>query len=217
MAPKGNTFYSISNVFDTLMDTFNTMDKDFYVEIPATSTAGEFPYPSHWQEPHRVMPPRQPTTLDDLIRLTRESGLEGADVFERAKEVYRDMPSFPATDVSVDRNNGDLYFDIALPGYAEEDLEISFENDHMNITVAKDNALSKEKQERKEDRVLIRTGLKASKVQVSVPVPSSRFRVKDAEASYVNGILKIKIPRQEDHQPHRISLGAPKPVGSMEN
>ena len=196
MAPKNTPIiYSISNVMDELMTTMSTtLDSETWTP----RTLGTWGYPAEG-----VLPP---SSLDDFIRLTREAGGE-VDVFQRAKEVYRDMPSFPAADVSVDRNNGDLFFDVALPGYSEDDLEITFENDHMNISVGKDNTLNKDKKDKKESRVFIRNSLKSSRVELSVPVPSTRFRVKDTEASYLNGILSIRIPRQEEHAPHRITFG----------
>ena len=196
MAPK-TRFYSLSNALDTLFDTVSgssysthspAWDDLVYREPMRTTTAAPTPW-SVWN-------------LDDLIG-THDSD---ADLFGTIKSAYQGMPSFPACDVSIDKESGDLFLEAALPGYNEEDIEVTFENDQLKLQIGRENALSEKKDKNKENRVYIRNSLKTSKVSLSVPVPASRFVVKDAEANYHNGILSIRVPRQEAHQPHRITL-----------
>jgi len=222
-----NNFTSLNQVFDDFFDHLPTVfrvdaschtggdvDTGRYntggwqlqrSTAPHTGIIDSFPYPDI---DYRDRPSFNPTGIDDLIEFLKKQGAGGPaiDVFEKAKRVYKDLPSFPATDVSVDEENGDLHFDIALPGYDEEDIDISFENDTMTVGVCKDNALSKYKKEDNQSRVYIRNGLKSGKVEFKVPVPSTRFKIKEAAASYKNGLLSIVVPRQEEHAPHKLKL-----------
>ena len=213
-----NNFTSLNQVFDDFFDHLPTVfhtDNSFRVgddtggwqleRTTAPRTTVIDAYPDIDYTNRRAL---SPTGIDDLIEFLRKQGVGGSaiDVFEKAKKIYKDLPSFPATDVSVDEENGDLYFDIALPGYDEEDIDISFENDTMTVSVCKDNSLSKYKKEDNQSRVYIRNGLKSGKVEFKVPVPSTRFKIKEASASYKNGLLTIIVPRQEDHAPHKLKL-----------
>ena len=190
--------YSISSVFDNLFNTFDAMD-NFVYTTSGTAPAGT------WNTNHVYT---HPLSVDDIISTLKEKGLGGSDIaaFERAKSVYRDLPTFPAVDVYVDKSSGNLQFDIALPGYADDDIEIAFEDDHMAVTVQKDNAFNKKKKEQQDDIVYIRRSLRTSKVNFKVPVPTTRFQVAEAKASYKNGILSISIPRREEHAPVKLKL-----------
>lgn len=195
MAPK-TRFYSLSSALDTLFDTVS--GKSYSTHSPAWDDLV-------YREPMRTTTAPTPWSvwnLDDLIG-THDSD---ADLFGTIKNAYQGMPPFPACDVSIDKASGDLFLEAALPGYNEEDIEVTFENDQLKLQIGRENALSEKKDKNKENRVYIRNSLKTSKVSLSVPVPASRFVVKDAEANYHNGILSIRVPRQEAHQPHRITL-----------
>lgn len=162
--------------------------------------------PHNWDPSRHEQFDEFPSTIEEWMRKFRDMGL-GTDVFERAKEVYKSLPKFPATDIAVDRNTGDLEVKVALPGYEEDDIDVSFENDTLSIVVDKDNALSREKEAHEGEKVYLRRSLTTSKVSLQLPVPFTRFRVKDAKADYTQGMLHIIIPRNEEHAPHRLKLG----------
>ena len=147
-----------------------------------------------------------PASVDEAISLIRQSGeSDSLDVFERAKAAYKSLPSFPAADIAVDKETGDLHFTLAVPGYDEDDIEVSFENDSLIIEIGKDNALRRQKDE-EDTKFYIVEKLRASKVRWKAPVPFSHFKVKSTEAAYKNGLLSIHIPRNEDQAPHKVKL-----------
>jgi HSP20 family molecular chaperone IbpA len=146
-------------------------------------------------------------TTDDWIQAFREHGLgDQTDAFDRAKRAYQDLPAFPATNVVMHRDTGNLEFQIALPGYDMEDIDISFENDNMVVSIKKDNALRKRDKDIKDDVVMFRRGLRSAGLELKVPVPAAKFQIKDATASYVSGILTVQIPRNSETAPIRIKL-----------
>lgn len=183
------TFFTTSSVFDSI-------DR-------ALTSAGPI-----WTTDPRYYsyPGQHPTvSLDDWKQLFLEHGLnDHIDAFEKAKQVYKDLPAFPATDVKMHRESGSLEFDIALPGYNDEDISISFDGDNMLIEVARDNALAT--RPKKDDVIQFRKGLKSSGLTFKVPVPAAKFRVREAKASYKSGILNIVIPRNEENAPVKIKL-----------
>lgn len=150
-----------------------------------------------------------PSVFDDLFALVDAAERDLSripTIRSQTKDLYQDLPSFPASDVAVDQETGDLHIAVALPGYDEEDIEVSFENDTVQIDVCKDNAMQKRKKETRDSRMYLRDSLKTSKVRLKAPVPFNKFKIKAAEASYNQGILDIKIPRSEDHAPHKLQL-----------
>jgi HSP20 family molecular chaperone IbpA len=126
-----------------------------------------------------------------------------SQLFEQAKRLYEKLPSFPACDIFVDKDSGNLNFEIALPGYDLKDIDVSFENDYMIVEVSPENRLKKEQ---KNNVVFFKKSLKRSSFSFEVPVPFSRFEVDKAKAYYHNGILIISIPRLPSSMPRKIPV-----------
>lgn len=194
------SIYSLSTVFDELYDVMSS------VLPPAVTSTSTWPLEPWTCSPHTgsstAGDPWAIISLDDL----RTQYQPNAAVFDRAKQVYQELPTFPAQDIYIDRDTGELSFEVALPGYSIEDIDINFEDDHMTLAVRKDNSIKRAQKESGESRVYIRRGLKSSSFEIRVPVPSSRFRVKEAQASYDNGMLTVRVPRLEEHAPHRLQI-----------
>jgi len=193
--------YNLSNTFDTINHIIEQWTDPSWTSagVPQAYTVGSTSCtPYIWNGS---------ITIDDLVNRLAGDGLP-IDAFERAKDIYRHMPKFPAANVSMDRDTGELLFELALPGYDLDDIGIEFENDLMLVHVLKDNALSRAKKGTKEDgnKILFHQGLKSGSVELKVPVPATKFKIKEANASYENGILSISIPRLEEAAPVRLKL-----------
>lgn len=198
----------LSSLFDDLTTTLTSGPDNYRLERSSTGikpmwAQGPSPTFDDFDDFDEVM---TSSHIEDWIKRFREMGM-GTDVFEKAKEVYKNLPKFPACDIAVDRNNGDLEVKVALPGYREDDIDVSFENDNLSIVVDKDNALSREKEEHEGEKIYLRRSLTTGKIALQLPVPFTRFKVKEADADYTNGMLTIRIPRNEEHAPHRLKLG----------
>jgi len=220
MAPTPTPIFNLTHVLD---DFSNALDSMFVESTQPRYTSNSVlpPNTGGWggwnlttTDPYTDGSP----TIDDIIRTIREKEFPNTSVsvFERAKKAFADLPNFPATDIVMDKDSGDLTFRVALPGYAEEDIDISFESDTMQIKVDKDNSLKKQKEEESSSKVYLRKSLKTSKVTLDIPIPFSRFNVREASAEYKNGLLTVTVPRNEDFAPHRIQLGKNKDQKSIE-
>ena len=145
----------------------------------------------------------------DLIALWEEfENLDSISMKEREGRVrssYSRLPKYPASDVTVDPDEGTMHFDMALAGYDKEDISVEFKDDCMLIEVQKDNAISQAKKA-KAGFIKLHEGLSSQKIQVSFPVPFTKWDIKKVKAEYNNGMLSITIPQSEYAKPLRIAV-----------
>lgn len=109
------------------------------------------------------------------------------------------MPSagvFPPLNVSHDRDN--FYIRAEMPGVRAEDLDITAANRTVTVTgtrqVAEEEGVSYHRKERAE-----------GEFSRSVTLPGD-FDSGRVEAHYVNGILKIALPKPEQAKPRQIAV-----------
>lgn len=199
-------FYALTDVFDDLSQIMNSVCS----ASASTYNTGTWTYPTISGTSQASYPPSTWTlSLEDLEKEYRKvinPNSPTTAVFDRAKSIYQNLPSFPAVDIFLDKDKGTLFFDIALPGYTSEDIDISFEDDYMLLEVKKENNIKRTRSEEGDQRVYLRRGLKSGSISFRVPVPGARFDVQKALAAYENGMLHIEIPRLEGAGPHRLSL-----------
>lgn len=109
-------------------------------------------------------------------------------------------PQFPPVDVEIDSDTKDLYFTFALAGYKPEEVEVKFDGDYMTLS---SEIITKEKEETK---VSLKNGIKKSSFTVRYCVPISKYETANTDASFIDGLLKIKIPAKEDMKPKQITI-----------
>ena len=132
-------------------------------------------------------------------------GLEGLfeDMWD-AVETVSSFPQglvcgdFPPTNILADKDDN-LVLQMSVAGYPEDGVELSYKDEFLVITMTPD-----EKQF--EGYKLKMRGIRNSKAQKKILVPSKDFNVDSAEASTKNGILTMKIPRKEEAKPKTIKI-----------
>lgn len=110
-------------------------------------------------------------------------------------------PSFPPYDLYINEESKDLTFEFAIAGYNKDNINISFEDDMMIISVNKiDENLSSKKGERK------RKGIKKSAFSAKYAIPQSKYNFDKAKADYKDGILEVFIPAKEEAKPKTLLI-----------
>lgn len=93
----------------------------------------------------------------------------------------------------------EIRFDIELPGFRNEDLEITLENNVL--TISGEKKLEREAKE-SEYRLFER---RYGRYQRSFTVPPT-VRGDATEARYENGVLSLRLPKAEEAKPRRIKV-----------
>ena len=123
-----------------------------------------------------------------------------ADSTQKYSRELFPVDDFPKSNVIVSKNK-ELIFEYALAGYNQEDIEISFEDDYMYITASRDSRVYTEN-----ELTFIRQGIASRKVRVKENIPSSKYDLDSAVASFNNGILNIIIPIRESAKPKKLQI-----------
>ena len=119
----------------------------------------------------------------NLNNLTRLDDVFNDDFFEKNSL----MPA-----MNVKENKTDFEIEFAIPGFDRKDFEISMEEDVLHVSGEKQ--LEKEKKE--DDYSRKEFSYQSFKRSLMLP-PSIDFN-QDVKASYQNGILKIKLLKQQE-------------------
>src|SRR5438874_8073821 len=109
----------------------------------------------------------------------------------------------PPVDVYEDEHS--IMLKVEVPGIDEKDIDIRLENN--TLVVRGERKFEKEEKEENYHRVERRYGAFAR----SFTLPSS-IDNDNAQASYENGILKIKLAKREEAKPKQIKLGTAKTI-----
>ncbi len=126
--------------------------------------------PSLWEDAFE-MPKRLERLFGDLAgEGVFGSALGRADVYEK---------------------DGNLHYDIELPGLRKEDISVRIENDRL---VVKGEI---ERDEEVNTNDYIHMGRRYGRFQRSFPVPREVDKVESIKARFENGILKISLPLKE--------------------
>lgn len=106
------------------------------------------------------------------------------DHFERMFEGEFTAPSFPFYNISKSKDNNNIFtIELALAGYSKDDIEVTFEDNILNIK-------SKASEEKSED--FLHQGISKRYFSKSFTIADD---VKIEGASLENGLLKIKLER----------------------
>ncbi len=111
--------------------------------------------------------------------------------------------SFPKVNIYSRKDNGDYFFEVALPGRSKEDIEISLENGYLTIkgnSIAATPVWDIENGEKKEDfytnhyNEIVKTSFK----RVFGEFPPDVYDIENVRASMKDGILYIFLPRLQE-------------------
>jgi HSP20 family molecular chaperone IbpA len=106
---------------------------------------------------------------------------------------------FPPTDYYADED-GTLHFDFAVAGYKEEDIDLTFEDDHLILKLS-----PKKEEDKKEWKYFVKR-VKYSESELKAYVPFSKYDVNEAKAEMTDGMLKVSIPVREDSKPVKLQI-----------
>jgi len=103
-------------------------------------------------------------------------------------------PTFPPADITINRKNSNIFFEMALAGIPKENIDVSFKNDYMILEI-------KNRVKNQEEVEYLHKGIKKD-VEISSKyyVPETVYDTGKAKASFVDGILKIEIPAKPEVQ-----------------
>ena len=101
--------------------------------------------------------------------------------------------------MSIDKERN-LKLELAVAGYTEEDINLSFDGDVLKLDISKVN------DENRDDVKYISRGIKKSSFQTTYVVPAAKYNTDAATAKLKNGILIIDIPANEKAKPKKLSI-----------
>lgn len=104
---------------------------------------------------------------------------------------------FPLSNVLSNKKSGDLVIEMALAGYSPEDVSINTEDSKIVVEGKAQN--------HDEDFDVWRQDIKQSYFKQTFSI-SEKFDLSKLEAEFKNGILKVKIPVNEEKKPKTIKI-----------
>lgn len=138
-----------------------------------------------WDDPFRV--------IDNLIRW------EPFSLFDRGEGRTNIETFVPRFDVKEMKDN--YIFRADLPGFKEEEIDISIVGNRMTVSGRKEE----EEQREEEDNYLIMERV-AGAFSRTFTLPDS-VDTERIKAEMKNGVLEIELPKQPSAQPRRIAVG----------
>ncbi|TYQ00271.1 HSP20 family protein [Tenacibaculum adriaticum] len=112
-------------------------------------------------------------------------------------DFFEDDSLMPAMNVKENKKDFDIEF--AAPGFNKEDFEVSIENDVLHVSA------KKEKETKEEEDNYSRKEFSYKSFQRSSSLPNSVDLDQDVKASYKNGILKVKLLKNEKAEEEKSS------------
>ena len=95
--------------------------------------------------------------------------------------------------------NDDLILTAEVPGVDPKEIDISIQGNILSLSGKRERTTVAE------DAVLQRTERASGNFSRTIDLPV-KIEVKDIDATYKNGILKVKLPRAEEDKPKKISI-----------
>ena len=101
-----------------------------------------------------------------------------------------DKRGLPALNIKED--DKELTLELRIPGLKKEDIQLDYNNGILTLSGEK----NEEKEEKDKDKYL-RREFSSYSFHRSIELPEERYNVAEAEASYKDGILEVKMPKKE--------------------
>ncbi len=115
----------------------------------------------------------------------------------------RGTGSMPKVDVKQTKDN--YQFQIDLPGMTQDDIDISIKENTLTVASVQKEEKTEEKSEEKDREVFLIRERAPFSFKRSFTLPRDADS-SNAEASFVNGVLSIKIARRPEEQPKKIAI-----------
>ncbi len=115
----------------------------------------------------------------------------------------RGTGSMPKVDVKQTKDN--YQFQIDLPGMTQDDIDISIKENALTVASVQKEEKTEEKPEEKNREVFLIRERAPFSFKRSFTLPRDADS-SNAEASFVNGVLSIKIARRPEEQPKKIAI-----------
>jgi HSP20 family protein len=98
--------------------------------------------------------------------------------------------------VNVRENNDEFLIDVAAPGMSKENFKVNFENGRLTIS-----AEEREQKTEKPGEKFTRREFSYLSFQRTFTIPENVVKGDKIQASYVDGILKIVVPKRDEIKP----------------
>lgn len=143
-----------------------------------------------------------PQVLNELESFFNDSWME--DIFRDVDRRFKasTITNFPPCNISTDKE-GTIKFELALAGYEEQDLSVNVEDDKLVISATQTGA--KEPAEASEEEAYLHHGIRAREFKAVYPI-GTRFDTTQAQATFRNGILTVRIPVAEEKKPRSLQI-----------
>jgi HSP20 family protein len=138
----------------------------------------------------------------DLFDRMFKDVTNGLDLVSSA-QIYNSK--FPPCDIYFHEESKDLEFQFALAGYPKDEIDLSFEDDAMLLSLGFQGSKEKSSEEEPKKEALMR-GIKRSQYRAKYFVPFAKYNVEEAKAEYKDGILTVHIPAKEESKPKKLQI-----------
>lgn len=138
------------------------------------------------------------SALDSLFGMSREMDRLAGSIWPELES--GSILAMPAEVVETDN---EIRFEVEMPGFRNEDLDITLENNVL--TIAGEKKMEREEERKESDYRLFER--RYGRYQRSFTVPPT-VRGDDCEAEYQDGVLTVRLPKTEEAKPRRIQVHA---------
>jgi HSP20 family protein len=138
------------------------------------------------------------SALDSLLGMSREMDRLAGSMWPDV-----DGGTIPVMPAEVVETGDEIRFEVEMPGFRSEDLEITLENNVL--TIAGEKKVQREEERKESDYRLFER--RYGRYQRSFTVPPT-VRGEACEAHYENGVLSVRVPKSEEAKPRRILVKA---------
>ena len=114
---------------------------------------------------------------------------------------WSDAQTFPPLNVEIHKGTGDLRFTFALADISQDRVSIEFQNDKLWLTIADPE------EKAADDWHYIHKRIKNSGGKHWYIVPTSKYNVAEATASWDDGVLRVFVPAREERKPVKLQIG----------
>ena len=142
---------------------------------------------------------RRPSPFSELVTLRQAMDRLFDDTVFRPLTAYSGSGDFARLPIDVRTTTDALFVEAALPGVKPEDVDITVENGTLTIR-AEESAQETETN----DGWLVREISRGS-VMRTVTLPTG-LEADKAEATFENGVLRLRIPKAEQVKPRQIRI-----------
>ena len=132
--------------------------------------------------------------FDDLFSMDWDSILAMPVVSQLPRSLASE---FPPCDLEVGEDKS-LTYSFAVAGYKEEDVSISYEDEHLVLTLKGPDDVDTKK--------YIQRRIKRGNVKARYHIPITKYDIPKMEAKLRNGILTVHIPVREEQKPVVITI-----------